>query len=476
METLTQTRTDRNHGALQRASAWPIPANARTGQTTANERLVRVVAWLPGLFVWSVWAAFTIASLYFVRHYGINIPFWDEWDEIVPVLAGEQSANFAWLWSQHNEHRVLLPRLIFIVLLKLTDNDFRSGMFFSVTALAVLAAAMMIVARHLRGRWSLTDALVPMVLLHWGHSENFVSGYQVAFVLPAVLAGIILLAIVKCRASLSLGGIVLVGSCLVLLPECCACGLVLVPALAAWLAWIGVRQWYVARSAELTPLFFTGAALLASALYFVGYQWPAHSQPGHSLADIGQTALEFGTMSFGPGVVDHWYWCSPTLSGMLVATVVLLTTVACRQPLERARAAGLLTYLTAFVCLALAVGLGRDSGFGLRYAILAAPFLCSIYFAWFLYGGRVVSRLVPLALLLLASFFQWGNFDKGLEFADSHRQALSSFKHSLQSGMSPTELAEHYTGRIYPVKRPLLEYPTKLRRAGIGPFRNVPEE
>src|SRR4051794_7533696 len=73
----------------------------------------------------AVWAAFTAGAVAFVATLGTNAPYADEW-EFVPALVGEEPA-LPWLWQQHNEHRLPLPRAIFLALFTIT-HDFRAGM------------------------------------------------------------------------------------------------------------------------------------------------------------------------------------------------------------------------------------------------------------------------------------------------------------------------------------------------------------
>ena len=91
------------------------------------------------------------AACAFVLRFGTNVPSWDDWD-MVPTLTGEQPVTAFWLWSQHNEHRVPLPRLIMLALNKLTVVDFRVDMLFDALLLAALAGGMILVAQSLRGR------------------------------------------------------------------------------------------------------------------------------------------------------------------------------------------------------------------------------------------------------------------------------------------------------------------------------------
>lgn len=96
--------------------------------------------------VWAVCIVMTAATLLFVAHFSSNVPSWDDWD-MVPTLTGEQPVTLGWLWSQHNEHRVPLPRLILLGLKGIVGINFRAAMFFDVLALTLLAATMIIIAQ-----------------------------------------------------------------------------------------------------------------------------------------------------------------------------------------------------------------------------------------------------------------------------------------------------------------------------------------
>src|SRR5262249_15865170 len=76
----------------------------------------------PG-FVWGVWALMLLAGLALVRAFGQDVPFYDEWN-MVAVLTGERPVDAAWLWSEHNGHRIPLPRLLLLALYRLSGNDF----------------------------------------------------------------------------------------------------------------------------------------------------------------------------------------------------------------------------------------------------------------------------------------------------------------------------------------------------------------
>ena len=60
---------------------------------------------------WTAWVAMLASALLYVHAFGSNVPSWDDWD-MVPTLTHVQPVTAEWLWSQHNEHRVPLPRLL----------------------------------------------------------------------------------------------------------------------------------------------------------------------------------------------------------------------------------------------------------------------------------------------------------------------------------------------------------------------------
>ncbi len=54
-----------------------------------------------------------IASAYIVITTYSPLPHWDEW-ALFDHLA-TSNASLSWLWAQHNEHRILVPKLFFLL-------------------------------------------------------------------------------------------------------------------------------------------------------------------------------------------------------------------------------------------------------------------------------------------------------------------------------------------------------------------------
>src|SRR5262245_49158010 len=133
------------------------------------------------VFVWGTWVSLLLFALGFVATYGATVPFWDDYT-LVPVLTGDEPLTLSWLWSQHFEHRLFLPRLILVPLNRLS-GDYRAGMVVNTLALGTVAAVLMNTARRLRGRSSYSDAFLPLVLLNVGHHANLIRNWQLQFIL-----------------------------------------------------------------------------------------------------------------------------------------------------------------------------------------------------------------------------------------------------------------------------------------------------
>jgi len=133
----------------------------------------------------------------FWQRFAVDVPFEDEWS-IVTVLRrlGQGHLTLGALWAQHNENRMLVPRLIAIALAGPTRYDTRADMLFGIALLLAAAVLLVPVAARIGLRswwWAVPPAAV---LLSWVQVENLLWGFQLAWYL--ILAG--LLAVVVCLA------------------------------------------------------------------------------------------------------------------------------------------------------------------------------------------------------------------------------------------------------------------------------------
>src|SRR5579885_337035 len=94
---------------------------------------------------WGVWGAMTLALFLQVRHYSRNVPFADDF-AMVSVMTHSEPVSLRWAWSQHNEHRPMVSRLLLAGLSRYVANDFRTARYVNAGLLSVMAAMMLVLA------------------------------------------------------------------------------------------------------------------------------------------------------------------------------------------------------------------------------------------------------------------------------------------------------------------------------------------
>ena len=98
----------------------------------------------PRIIVVACWLLPGICALYVVAKHAVPGPFWDEWETPGAQIASyyRGTLTFAELCGQHNEHRLLFPRLIFLPLAILFGWDVRHGMAFTLGLLCLGSAGL----------------------------------------------------------------------------------------------------------------------------------------------------------------------------------------------------------------------------------------------------------------------------------------------------------------------------------------------
>lgn len=443
----------------------------------------------PGLWprdqivVWAVWAIMTSAALVYVARYGSNVPSWDGWD-MVPTLTGHQPVTWQWLWSQHNEHRVPVSRLVLLAIGWAVGIDFRGAMYANVLLASALAAASMAGVRRVRGRASLTDALIPLLLLNLAQGVNLIWGWQIEFFLSTALAGTALLLIFLLGRTPGAGFALVMSLVLALLVGTGAHGVALVPALSGWLLVAAALRWRAMRTDDASArresrraaaaLFAAGLAGFAlAALYFVGFEKvPYHpSSPGPRAS--ARTSVQFVTMALGPAVRDLWP-ASGRVMVLFLAGVGVLGLAALRHAAERTRALGLLAFLGAMACLALGIGLGRD-GFEPRYIALSVPALLAAYFILVAYARSRLGTAGQWCLLIAALVALWSNTRFGIDYGREVRASLGAFERDATAGVSPYRLIHDYGAWLHPNPDLVGDYLPMLRQVGVEPYARIPD-
>jgi hypothetical protein len=439
----------------------------------------------------AAWAALTLGAAAFVLLIGTNAPYADEW-EFVPALVGQEPA-LPWLWRQHNEHRLPLPRAAFLTLFKVT-HDFRSGMLLQVAMLSALALYLMRLAAKLRGAPHWADAFFPVSLLHVGHWENFLMGYQVCFALFCVLATAIGVLALRMTPQNAFRRGLAAGMLLVLLALNGGSGLAAVPPVAVLLCLVAVGVW--GTGAKLAAVLLLALALVPVAYlgaYFVGYEKP----PGHPELSADPLAVlrvtgEVLATAFGIGVAGVWWAAAAGIVGLGAATLARLWP-RWKEPAERPSVAGLIAVAVGVAGVALAIGVGRGgwgAGMGLwsRYSLLVWPLLALAYLAWVklgcerpLAGG---AKWVPVSLCVAAALAFPTNTGTGILNGAALKSEYAAVEADAAAGLSAEQIADAEDSRrrrdpqtavVLQRERAIRGIPM-LRAARVGIFATGPEE
>ncbi len=394
----------------------------RRGSAGVRSRLqLRVDDRVTAACAWGVWAVMLALALLAVFMNGRNMPVVEDW-LMVPALTGNESNLAGWLWEQNAEHRIPLPKVILLSLLKLT-GDFRAGMYFDVLLAGAVAAFMLLGVRAMRGgKTRLVDVFFPLTVLHLGNWENFFWSWQLTQAFPALLVLVLIVrAAVHPRfddgASAVIGGIALL-----VLPLCGAPGLFANAFFLSWLVGCAALNWRRARAAgsPTWPSLFVFVCALGSVaeigLYFIGYE-SAGYPPSPSLWFTLQIAARFIVMSTGLAALEFGIFSVLVVAGLVAASAAQAALSLVKgDPSERPRMAVLLLMLgmwVGFCCLVAASRAGFIATFPRigsmsRYVLMFCPVIVISFLIWEAAGRARARRFVQagmaVAMFVLAPY------------------------------------------------------------------------
>src|ERR1700694_3206905 len=142
-----------------------------------TERLMRGSALAAAL-------ALPFGLLVLIRRFGVEVPFWDEWDWADLIYRSHTGTlAFADLWAQHNEHRIFLDNLAAVVLDRLggwstVREQCFSAILVVLTQLVLWRIVRRTVARDVAPFAFLCGSLFLYNLIQY---ENFEWGFQMAW-------------------------------------------------------------------------------------------------------------------------------------------------------------------------------------------------------------------------------------------------------------------------------------------------------
>ena len=309
------------------------------------------------------------------------LPKWDYWAEIEWLKSYYAGTwHLSDLWAQHNEHRILFPRLFFLLDLFVFKG---TNAFLLVSILVVQAGTA---AVFLRESWRMKDlsrqtrvvlaGLILALLFSGLQLDNFVWSFQISFILVqfAVVVSTWSLAWYgENRSALGRLGLCLLSG--VVATYSLASGVVIWPVLLMMA--IGLRM----RRRDLLAIAATGALMIV--LYFSGFQEnPGHTDP---IVALGQPlkVLNFVCAYLALPVTVFNHSAGVALGGAILVAVVWQVGWFLRVRPNIARSFGMCLGTAAFLTGgAFLTALGRESLGGpeqsIRYATPASLLWASL--------------------------------------------------------------------------------------------------
>ncbi len=131
-------------------------------------------------------------SAYLVIVSYTNLPHWDEWSQIDFAANRKAQSTLDWLWSQHNQHRLVISRLFLLADLRwfhATQVFLLASIFIiQLVHLLLLSWSMRVLGHWRQGLWLTGTGLATFCLFYPSQWENFTWGFQTCFVLPSMFA------------------------------------------------------------------------------------------------------------------------------------------------------------------------------------------------------------------------------------------------------------------------------------------------
>lgn len=465
--------------AERSASAHNIGSDAQL-QTVAHPAR-GLAARRTSLFVFAGWLLLSLAALDHVRRFALQVPFADEWYQI-DVVTGRATPSFAWYWSLLSEHRMPVPKLIYLATGNLTNYHFETMALLNAAVLSAASAVWLMALRRARGSSALVDLLVPSALLHFGHEINLTWCFQINFVLASVLAVASLLIVALARQPLRLGTAVGLSAILAVAAGCGTFGLLYVPPLAVWIGLCGAWQWHrhnVPKSQSLGLLVMACLLLAMSAAYVAAF--PRSLVNPNVSPSIWQTLLgatRFNATGLGPigrGLKPLTAWL---VLGLLAGAGCWLAREWRHGRTSRMTLIGLALFISAGLLLALGVAHARAGGgwrdlYQSRYGILAAPLLGALFLIWERLAPHLIrQRFVAIAVLLMPVLVICNDV-KGLRDARRRHAVFNDVVQAAQRNRPLPEISQRWSGALQCPPAELERYLADLKARGLSPYRTA---
>ena len=352
-------------------------------------------------------AAYTVMVCY------TSLPWSDGWTQIFVAARDENPFSLHWLWQQHNEHRLLIPKLFLALDLRFfaAKQKLLLAAIFGIQLLEwwLLCWSMRSLGGWRGAQWRTGAGLAAFCLFCPSQWENLTWGFQTCFVLPGLFATLSFVSLLLYwdRSQRHIAGAAkfVILSVIAAIAGICslANGLLLLPMLLLAAAVLRLRY-----SVLVT---YATTALISIAFYFHNYARPPQSSNPIASARSPLKLIEYVATYFGSSWTYGNSWTHHSLAlapcigfvGLAIAAVFLWR--FCR-PEKEARPFHTLLLLLILFCVGTAfltalgrVADGNSQAFASRYQTISLLF-------WWCVGCFVLSAAKQSGKQLLLTLAQ----------------------------------------------------------------------
>jgi hypothetical protein len=355
-----------------------------------------------------------------IAQYGVNVPFWDEWSLISFFeKAQHHSLTFSDFLVQNNEHRIVFPKLVFLLLYRFGLWTPRAAMFSSLFFATLTALGLQwLLWRTLSAKASgstiiPTFFLVGFLLFSPCQAENWLWGYQ----LPCFLLNFSLVAgvVTICSDVPFTVQLLLAAICATIATFTGGSGMLLWPLLG--LAIFLRRRGKTRAELYIWSCVWLVLALCAIGLYLHNYRKPSWEPPlaaSHKLSDYVYYFLAFLGSALGRHADTASLTSATAVGAMLVvifSSSVIVLALRWNRDLLHASApwiaiAGFAVLSASMACVT-RIGFGPMQALSSRYTTFSLLFPISLIPLVFLSGQALSTKkqfLVGLNLGLWTTF------------------------------------------------------------------------
>lgn len=208
-----------------------------------------------------------------LKQYVVNVPFWDQWEFVTIIQkSNEGDLGAADFFAQHNEHRLVFPRIFMYMLAKISHWNVNYEVAFSfILALISFVFLAQILRKTLDSRRMYYAGLIVLSLVFFSpiQWENWLWGWQIQWFLNVLGVIVSVWALVVWRTSPSKKLILAAAACTLATYS-------LGSGMFAWLICLPIV--FIDKNLKKHALKWIGAAVLIIGVNYINY----HSIAGHT--------------------------------------------------------------------------------------------------------------------------------------------------------------------------------------------------